>query len=130
MAISQPTSPYGSADALISGDLWLTASANSFMADFNGAFGREITSVLKVANEDFRKAALADQAWAHYADLVSIAYQDEEFTFVLSGSPIENQEIMDLEYGAPGVGDPNPLLRKTLISASKKASNKISLEMF
>jgi hypothetical protein len=132
MAVSQPTSPYGSADAFISGSLWAEVGASSFLADFDRSLGREIGKVLNKFRENFRSAALQNPEWTKYADKVAINYVGDEFVFQFNGTPEENEAMSTLEYGGYGPDDsaPNPLLRKTLLSSASEASKVIQLEMF
>lgn len=102
------------------------ADTYDWQDDFENVLGKAIESASMFASKSLRYAAQQDEAWAPYADRLSVEYQDGSLHWVFSGTDDDIQAMTDLEYGTPS-SPPRPLLRPQVERQNRILAHRIDI---
>lgn len=70
-----------------------------------------VSKALEVGNESLQKELRSDERWKPWADNVRIEWDGSEFSYVLDGTPEDQEAMRAIEYGTQDA-PPSPILRK------------------
>lgn len=109
----------------ISGYPAAVTAAEGFLDSIDDLLSDAIDQATRTARSDIRDVASRDEAWAPFADLLDVEYQNGEFHYVLSGDPDRVEQALELEYGTEST-PPNSILRKAAIRQAVPIGQRVA----
>lgn len=100
--------------SLISGSPKVGDDVIGYLDEFESIFQSAVDTALAFARNDLRATAEQNQAWKNYASLLDVEFDGDNFVYVMTGDPDENQAMQELEFGGANQA-PNSLIRKAAL---------------
>jgi len=124
--------PTGSSKPLFSGTPAIAVEIEEWAEEFEKNMVDILDEVIAAAEHRLKTAAYNDNEWSRHADILSVSVHNDEVVYGHKGTPEEDQQIFDIEFGKEEIG-PNSLLRKFAeqdIKIVNKELNKAIMENF